>query len=201
MKRTVQSSSSQVGCATGHSEPGGSSATTVESISCRHTAWRDPLGSTGVAGPAGTGKGCAHCTTRGQAPGSNPTATSTNAEPRRSYSSLVPAQPSARPSRRAELPRVPPTLAAAALIAAELAACFCWALPSPLLPPHPVPSTCYLLSRALPSAAAAGNGSHRAARGPRGPWHAAPHPPQGLPRPATTIIVSKPGLFTHRAGG
>lgn len=50
--------------------------------------------------------------------------TSTNAEPHRSYSSLVTAQTSACLSWIPEFPWVQQTLAATALIARELAACF-----------------------------------------------------------------------------
>lgn len=80
--------------------------------------------------------------------------TSTNAEPHRSYSSLVSAQTSAWLSWIPEFPRVQQTLAAAALITGELAACFCSAHPSSLLPPYPVPSMCYLFSWILPPAEA-----------------------------------------------
>lgn len=48
--------------------------------------------------------GCANCNTPVQAPGSNPTVSSTNTEPHRSYSSLVAAQTSACLSRMPEFP-------------------------------------------------------------------------------------------------
>lgn len=81
--------------------------------------------------------------------------TSTNVEPHWSSSSLVAAQTSAWLSWIPEFPWAQQSVAAAALIAGELAACFCPALPSSLLPPYPVPSMCYLFSWILPLLGAA----------------------------------------------
>lgn len=134
-----------------------------------------------------------------QAPGSNPTVPSTTVEPHRSYSSLVTAQTSAWLSWTPEFPRVQPTLAAAALIAGELAACFCSALPSSLLPPYPVPSTSYLFSWILPPVGAGWpRVPPRCCWSPGSPAHSSPPAPE-LPWPATTAFCFKTSAVSRQS--